>query len=57
MFLYITDIDSRLILADEVDELLLNRVHPVHAAVLDLLLMDFGEVSSKESQGGVWVDA
>lgn len=57
MFLDITDIDPGFILAHKVYELLLNRVHSVHAAVLDLLLMNLGEVSSKEAQGGIWIDA
>lgn len=42
MFLDITDIDPWFILPHKVDELLLDRVHPVHTAVLDLLLMNLG---------------
>lgn len=57
MLLDIADIDSRLILTDKIDELLFDRIHPVHAAVLDLLLMDFREISTKETKRSIWVNA
>jgi hypothetical protein len=47
VFLDVADVDSsRLVFSHEVDELLFDGVHAVHAAVLDLFLVDFREVRS-----------
>jgi hypothetical protein len=56
VLLDVADVDlSGFVLADEVDELFLDRVHPVHAAVLDLLLVDFGQVGAQQTQGDVGI--
>lgn len=42
MFLDVADVDpSGFVFSDEVDELLFDGVHAVHAAVLDLFFVDF----------------
>lgn len=58
ILLDVADVDlTGFVFADEVDELLLNRVHAMHARMLDLLFVDLREIGAQQPQRNIGIAA